>query len=141
MPPESPATDAVRQPGTEPSARLAATVLDAPHAGELAAFYAELLGWTTFEAEQDWARIGPNDGGRPGLSFQREPNFQPPTWPSRTDRQQMQVHLDILVEDLDAAVARAEALGAQQADYQPQDGVRVMTDPVGHVFDLFVAGA
>ena len=53
----------------------------------------------------------------------------------------MQVHLDVLVEDLDGAVARAESLGARQAEYQPQDDVRVMLDPVGHVFDLFVADA
>lgn len=141
MPPESPVTEAAGGPGTEASARLAATVLDAPHAGELAGFYASLLGWTTMESDENWARIGPTDGGRPGLSFQREPKFETPTWPSRTDRQQMQVHLDILVEDLGAAVARAESLGARQAEYQPQDGVRVMLDPVGHVFDLFVADA
>ena len=32
---------------------------------------------------------------------------------------------------------RAE-LGASVADYQPQDHVRVMVDPVGHPFCLYV---
>ncbi len=53
----------------------------------------------------------------------------------------MQLHLDFQVEDLPAAVARAEALGARQADHQPQDDVRVLLDPDGHPFCLFLPGA
>ena len=52
----------------------------------------------------------------------------------------MQLHLDIGVEELDAAVARAEALGARQAEWQPQDDVRVLLDPAGHPFCLFAPG-
>lgn len=33
--------------------------------------------------------------------------------------------------------ALAEAHGARQAAYQPQDDVRVMVDPAGHPFCLF----
>jgi hypothetical protein len=36
---------------------------------------------------------------------------------------------------------RLESLGARQAWWQPQQGVRVMIDPVGHIFDLFVEGS
>jgi hypothetical protein len=38
-------------------------------------------------------------------------------------------------------LARAVALGAAAADFQPQDDVRVLCDPVGHPFCLFVAPA
>jgi Glyoxalase-like domain len=48
------------------------------------------------------------------------------------------VHLDIQVDDLDAAGAHAVAVGATLADYQPQDDVRVYLDPVGHPFCLFL---
>jgi hypothetical protein len=49
----------------------------------------------------------------------------------------MQLHLDLEVDDLDAAVAHAMAVGASQAGYQPQDHVRVMLDPAGHPFCLY----
>jgi hypothetical protein len=35
-------------------------------------------------------------------------------------------------------VARAIVLGATMEDYQPQPDVRVMRDPDGHVFDLWI---
>jgi hypothetical protein len=52
----------------------------------------------------------------------------------------MQVHLDIGVEDLDAASAHAVAAGATVAEFQPQDDVRVHLDPAGHPFCLFLTG-
>ena len=51
----------------------------------------------------------------------------------------MQAHLDIGVSDLDAGVARAQALGASLAEHQPQDDVRVLIDPAGHPFCLFIS--
>lgn len=50
----------------------------------------------------------------------------------------MQAHLDLMVDDLDAEVARAVALGASVEAYQPQDDVRVLRDPHGHPFCLFL---
>ena len=44
------------------------------------------------------------------------------------------------VEDLDRGVEKAVGLGATQADWQPQDDVRVMLDPAGHPFCLFSPG-
>jgi hypothetical protein len=35
-------------------------------------------------------------------------------------------------------VAHAVELGARQADFQPQDDVRVMLDPDGHPFCLYL---
>lgn len=118
---------------------LVATVLDSPRPLELARFYGALTGWTVFEDDDSWARVRPDDG--PGLSVQLEPEYVPPTWPGRSDAPGMQLHLDFLVEDLPAAVARAEGLGARQAAWQPTEDVRVMLDPDGHPFCLFLPGA
>ncbi len=49
----------------------------------------------------------------------------------------MQAHLDIGAPDLDAGVALALELGAVEAEFQPQDDVRVMLDPAGHPFCVF----
>jgi hypothetical protein len=87
-----------------------------------------------------WVTLRP-DTGRPGLGFQLEADYAPPTWPSRPDEQQLQLHLDILVDDLDLAGARAVELGARLADTQFQDDVRVYLDPDGHPFCLFLEGA
>ena len=48
----------------------------------------------------------------------------------------MQVHLDLQVDDLDEAVAYAVECGAELADLQPQETVRVLVDPAGHPFCL-----
>lgn len=119
-----------------PRFTLAATTLDAPDARALARFYQRLLGWSARRNEPDWVEIGPADGGT-GLSFQTEPLFTPPRWPAGAG-QQMMAHLDIEVDDLDAAVDRAVALGATVADFQPQAEVRVLYDPVGRPFCLFL---
>jgi catechol 2,3-dioxygenase-like lactoylglutathione lyase family enzyme len=121
----------------QPRMRLSATVLDAPDARELATFYQQLLGWQRVADEANWVELQPPAGGA-GLSFQSEPHFVAPVWPSTPRAQQMMSHLDIEVADLDASVAWALSLGAQLAAFQPQDDVRVMLDPVGHPFCLFV---
>jgi hypothetical protein len=50
----------------------------------------------------------------------------------------MMMHLEIKVDDLAAAVARAVSAGATLADFQPQDDVRVCLDPAGHPFCLYL---
>ena len=122
---------------------LANTVLGSPDPPALAEFYRELLGWVYRDedhaSDNTWVVIKPAGGGS-GLSFQLENEHQPPTWPTKADTQQMQLHLDIGTDHLDVAVPRAEALGARQAEEQPQELVRVMHDPDGHVFCLFEPG-
>jgi catechol 2,3-dioxygenase-like lactoylglutathione lyase family enzyme len=115
---------------------LTATVLGAPDARELARFYQRLLGWEISQDEPDWATLRPPDGGA-GLSFQTEPDHVPPTWPSAPGEQQMMMHLDIEVDDLDTASAHAVSAGAVVADFQPQPDVRVHLDPAGHPFCLW----
>ncbi len=53
-------------------------------------------------------------------------------------RQTATQHLDLWVDDLDAAADWAIRCGATLADIQPQDDVRVFLDPVGHPFCLFL---
>ncbi|MFE2418718.1 VOC family protein [Streptomyces hokutonensis] len=117
--------------------RLSTVVLDAYDAHELAGFYLRLLGYEIRAEEPDWVLIGPSDGGT-GLSFQTEPEYVPPVWPTRRPGdQQMMLHLDIEVDDLEAEVERAVGLGAALHDHQPQDDVRVLLDPSGHPFCLW----
>ncbi|WP_344978795.1 VOC family protein [Streptosporangium fragile] len=116
---------------------LTATVLDAPDAHALAAFYRRLLGWATEREEPGWVTLRAPGGG-PGLSFQTEPAYARPVWPAAPGDQQMMTHLDIEVDDLDAAGAHAVTTGATPAGYQPQDDVRVYLDPAGHPFCLWV---
>ncbi|HEY7625505.1 MAG TPA: VOC family protein [Ilumatobacteraceae bacterium] len=128
-----------------PRTRLASTVLDSADPRRLAAFYERLLGWTIAVSEPARPESPPEDGwvilrsgsGDTALSFQYEPNYSPPVWPSVPDAPLMMVHLDIAVDDLDAAVEWAGELGATPADHQPKDDVRVMLDPAGHPFCLF----
>ncbi|WP_329598150.1 VOC family protein [Streptomyces pseudovenezuelae] len=121
------------------SARLSTVVLDAHDAHELAAFYQRLLGYVVRAEEPHWVLIGPPPGtGGTSLAFETEPAYVPPVWPTRKPGdQQMMLHLDIEVDDLEAETARAVAEGARPADHQPQDDVRVLYDPAGHPFCLW----
>ncbi|MCX5169957.1 VOC family protein [Streptomyces antibioticus] len=121
-------------------ARLSTVVLDAHDAHELAGFYVRLLDYEVRAEEPDWVLIGPPPG-RPGtaLAFETEAAYVEPVWPTRrAGDQQMMLHLDIEVDDLAAETARAVAAGARIAAYQPQDDVRVLLDPSGHPFCLWV---
>ena len=122
-----------------PRMRLTGVVLDSPNARDLASFYRRLLGWEAVKEEPNWVKLSPGDGG-PGLSFQSEPEYVRPTWPSKREHQQMMLHLDIEVEDLAASAAHAIGCGATLADFQPQQRVRVFLDPAGHPFCLWVRG-
>ncbi|MCL3861687.1 VOC family protein [Actinotalea sp. K2] len=136
------------QAGTDPGRpllRLTSVTVgtDDPHG--LAHFYARLLGWPVGVDEPPGpdepggsAQIGP-PRGQPGptLSFEYEQHFARPVWPAVAGEQVASQHLDIQVEDLDAATAWAVAQGATLADAQPQADVRVLRDPSGHPFCLF----
>ena len=114
-------------------------MLDSADAHLLADFYQRLLGGRFGKVEADWVTLAPADGGMT-LAFATEPLFVPPIWPSSPTEQQMMIHLDFEVDDLDEAEAHALAVGARLASYQPQELVRVMLDPAGHPFCLWVQG-
>ena len=124
---------------TAASMVLSGVVFDAPDPRALADFYRRLLGWEVSADEPDWVKIVPPGGGA-GLSFQTESRYVRPVWPAGPGDQQMQVHLDIGVDDLDVAGREAVRAGAVLADHQPQEDVRVYLDPVGHPFCLFLRG-
>jgi catechol 2,3-dioxygenase-like lactoylglutathione lyase family enzyme len=119
-------------------ARLTAPVLGTPDPQGLARFYQRLLGWPLRDDDPEWATLRPADGST-GLSFQLEPDHVPPVWPPEPGTQQMQVHLDLRADDLDAACAVAEEAGARRLGGHVDDDeeVRVYADPAGHPFCLF----
>ncbi len=113
-------------------------VVDAPDARALAEFYAQLLGWSIDATDEPASVIVAPPAGSAYLAVQRSPGYVPPVWPPAEGRQQMMLHLDVGVEELEVAVADAIELGATLADHQPQDDVRVMLDPAGHPFCLYL---
>ena len=116
-------------------------VIDAPDPLALARFYADLMDWKIVKAEDNYVGIAPMGDHIEYFAFQRSPEYVAPVWPPEDGKQQMMLHLDIEVPDLDSAVAAAERAGARVAAFQPQETVRVMLDPAGHPFCLYVDGA
>lgn len=112
-------------------------VLEAPDGVALASFYASLLGWPIAKQEGGEAAIAV-PGTSSYLAFQSSPDYVRPVWPNAGGQQQMMMHIDIAVDDLAAAVADAVDLGASVAEYQPQEDVRVLLDPAGHPFCLYL---
>jgi len=120
-----------------PAFRLRLVNLGCPDVDSLLRFYQRLLGWQVETDEPDWAVLRDPAGGV-GLAFQTEPLHVPPAWPAGPGEQQMQLHLEIEVDDLEAASAHAVACGATRASFQPQADVLVHLDPAGHPFCLYV---
>ncbi|MEV0130270.1 VOC family protein [Dactylosporangium sp. NPDC050688] len=112
------------------TAKLTSVVLDSPDPQALARFYSELLDLPITRVDGDWVDIG---DGTTKLSFQHAPGLRPPQWPD-PDRPQ-QIHLDIQVDDIDAAEAKALQLGATLLSTK-EAGFRVYSDPTGHPFCL-----
>jgi hypothetical protein len=111
-------------------------VLDCPDPGALATFYAGLLGWSV-EVDDDggWADIRPADRSS-CISFQKVDDYRAPEWPGQEHPQQM--HLDVIVDDLDVGGSAAVEIGATLHDTQPGTSFRVFLDPAGHPFCLCV---
>jgi len=128
-----------------PAMRITGPALDAADPIGLAKFYERLLGWEMVELEGPRPGYPPTDGwaklrsptGDMKMEFQYEQHYVPPTWPASVGEQQMMMHLDIGVADLEDGIAWALAAGATIAEHQPQRDVRVMLDPAGHPFCLF----
>lgn len=126
-------------PAPPPVGRLGATSIDCPDPAALADFYGALLGMQRLVEAPDGSVIAISDGTHV-LALMRVDHYVAPTWPEPGQLQQM--HLDVSVDDLDAAVTAAVALGAREADHQRDPGRwRVLIDPAGHPFCLTTVGA
>lgn len=111
--------------------------LDTPDPGRLADFYAGLLGMRRVYEHPDGSVIAVSDGSI-AITAMLAADHVRPSWPE--PGQQQQLHLDIAVSDLPAAVTAAVRLGATEARHQPMPGVwRVLLDPAGHPFCLTTA--
>lgn len=116
-------------------ARNPTTVLDCPDPALLARFYAAMLDWTVetdSDDAGDWVEARSADGQV--LCFQQAEGYRAPGWPGQEVPQQ--VHLDVVVDDLDAAGAAVLELGATEHEHQPGTTFRVFLDPAGHPFCL-----
>ena len=116
-------------------ARYPSFVIDCPDPAALAAFYGALLDWKIEESSPEWAQIRADNGNC--ISFQPvQDGYTPPAWPGQEVPQQ--VHLDVIVDDLDTGEAAVLELGASKAAHQPGTTFRVFLDPAGHPFCLCV---
>jgi predicted enzyme related to lactoylglutathione lyase len=112
-------------------ARFPSIVIDCPDPGALATFYGALLDWSV-DLSSDWAEVRADYGQC--ISFQQVQGYTRPDWPTQDLPQQM--HLDVVVDDLDAAEEAVLGLGATKHSYQPGSTFRVFLDPAGHPFCL-----
>jgi hypothetical protein len=111
-------------------ARLGAVSLDTSDPAGLAAFYRELLELEVLFETDDFVAL---KGAGILLTTQKVEDHRAPDWPS--DGTPKQLHLELAVTDLDAAEAKALAIGAVKPEAQPSPEVwRVLVDPAGHPF-------
>ncbi|MDK0519858.1 VOC family protein [Streptomyces sp. ML-6] len=114
-------------------AELGAVVLDCTDPVALADFYAGLLGGKVERGGDDWVEL--TGTGGTVVAFQAAPGHVPPQWPAPDGSQQL--HLDLVVPDLDAAEKEVLALGATVLDAADRErSFRVYADPAGHPFCL-----
>ena len=108
-------------------ARFPSLVVDCPDPAALAAFYSALLDWKV-EVKSDWVEVRADYGQC--ICFQQVEGYSPPRWPGQDAPQQM--HLDMVVDDLDTGEAAVLRLGATKHEQQPGTTFRVFLDPAGH---------
>jgi len=76
-------------------------------------FYANLMGWEKTVAFDCQALKA--DNGMTILFVETDIQYVPPVWPEEQGKQQKQMHLDLMVDDLPSAVEKATRLGAVKA--------------------------
>ena len=108
-----------------------AVTIDGNDPDRLATFWSALLGTAIVEPGPDrpgWRRLQPFGAAGPRLNFQ--PVDEPKVGKAR-------LHLDVLVDDIDAAVERIVALGGADTGTReelPRGRIAVMRDPGGNEF-------
>lgn len=110
-------------------------VFDAADLDAESRFWAGVLDGTV-DAEDDWHMVFV--GGEPRVGVQLAPDHVPPDWPDGVPQQQ--IHLDLWVDDFEAAHDTVMALGARVLRPAPAsdapDNFQVYADPAGHPFCL-----
>ena len=124
--------------------RWVGVAIDCADVGPVARFYERLLGFEVGDFDPPhWAQLWDPAGGV-HLNIQGETAYEAPTWPEQPGRQAKMLHLEVEVDDLDAAVATALAAGGTEAPWQPPDrdrrSIRIVLDPAGHPLCLFLHG-
>jgi catechol 2,3-dioxygenase-like lactoylglutathione lyase family enzyme len=121
----------------QPIASLKMVTLDCGDPAASASFWNQVLGWEQVYSDANYAMLtGPDHA----LGFGRVDGYRPPDWPNPHGSKQF--HLDLAVEDLEAAEKACVELGATVPAEQPGEGRwRVLLDPAGHPFCLTRADA
>ncbi|MBI4899020.1 MAG: VOC family protein [Actinobacteria bacterium] len=120
---------------TRPRISATSVTIMAPDPSLLGHFYARLLGAELVSDDGGWTQLR-TDGLT--ISIEEERQWQRPVWPAMPGSHTSTQHLDLRVQDLAAAEEWAVSCGAVAAEFQPQEDVRVMFDPAGHPFCLFL---
>jgi hypothetical protein len=108
-------------------------VLDAADLVAVSSFWAAIYEGAV-EDHGEWHSVVVD--GQAVLDVQLAPDHRPPQWP---DGEPQQVHLDLYVDDIQAAHAQVVGLGApvlQTADLHADRGFQTYADPAGHPFCL-----
>ncbi len=108
-------------------------VFDAADLEAESSFWAGVLGGVV-DAEEAWHMVVVEGNARVGV--QLAPNHVRPEWPDGV--QQQQIHLDLWVDDFEAAHTEVVRLGATllkpAEDTDEGDNFQVYADPAGHPF-------
>lgn len=112
-------------------AELKMITLDTADPRAAAAFWSAVLGWEVAHVEDDYGML---TGPAHALGFGRVEGYEAPVWPNPNGSKQF--HLDLAVDDLESAAAKAVELGATRPTDQPGETWVVLLDPDGHPFCL-----
>ena len=107
--------------------------IDCADAARSRDFYAGLMGWEKTAADYP-ALI--TDNGLIITFAKTDIPYEPPIWPEEPGKQQKQMHLDFVVDDLPSAVQKAVRLGAAKPTEQYGDYYVTMLDTEGRPFCL-----
>jgi predicted enzyme related to lactoylglutathione lyase len=109
---------------------LSEVVVDCIHPSALASFWQQLIGGEVVDRDDEWCALVPERGLV--LAFQRVPE---------TKIGKNRLHLDVQVDDLNAAAVAAECMGATRVGdirADPLGTFHVMLDPEGNEFCFVV---
>lgn len=118
--------------------KFGSVTIDALDAAALAQFYGKLLNLEVVDYGGGYYSVG---GAAGNILIQQDDDYLPPVWPSVAGKQQIMMHLDLVVKNVDEAIDFALHLGAIGCEEQfgKRDGKWMwytMLDPAGHPFCL-----